>query len=89
MNTYVYTKNNNYNKNADPGQRNVFPVTQKRIYKNFETNRRTSRGFQQHTGTAHAKINSIITVFRGTLISEALPNVEWNALSLGNLTAVV
>ena len=82
MNLYANAKSNYYHTNADYGQRNVYPVAHKRIYKNLEAHRRATGSGSDAGADARAKIDSVIRIFRGALVNDASANIVWDVKNL-------
>jgi hypothetical protein len=83
MNTYATKKNYTLYKNPGAEKRNTYQAVSKRIYKNPETIRSTNRGIivadRKHTPST---VDSIIGLFRGTMVTGEIGHIEWKAYEL-------
>jgi hypothetical protein len=83
MNTYASKTNYTLYKNTGAEKRNTYPALPKRFYKNFETNQLANRGIivpnRHASGSA---VDSIVKLFRGTIVTGETGGIEWKALEL-------
>ena len=83
MNTYATKKNYTLYKNPGAEKRNTYQAVSKRIYKNLETIKGANRGIivadREHTTST---VDSIIKLFRGTIVTGEIGHCEWKAHEL-------
>ncbi len=83
MNTYASKKNYTLYKNPGAEKRNTYQAVSKRIFKNLETIRRTNREIivadRKHPCST---VDSIIELFRGTIITDDIGHIELKAHEL-------
>ncbi|OHD66640.1 MAG: hypothetical protein A2176_05080 [Spirochaetes bacterium RBG_13_51_14] len=81
MNIYASKTGHTFYTLADSEKRNPYQIAPKRIYKNFEKNRRSTAAAsgrdRNRTG-----IDAIITFFRGTVVTGCDGTIEWNTRKL-------
>jgi hypothetical protein len=83
MNTYASKNNYTLHKNPGAEKRNTYQALPKRLYKNFETNRRTNRGsIISGNKTSGSAVDSIVQLFRGTIVTGETGSIEWKAIEL-------
>jgi|RifCSP16_2_1023846.scaffolds.fasta_scaffold247056_1 hypothetical protein len=87
MNTYASKNNFTLYKNPGAEKRNTYQAMSKRVYKNFETIKRSNRGNidsdkKKYSGSS---VDSIIELFRGTIVTDEIGLIEWKAHELFTL----
>jgi hypothetical protein len=80
MNTYAGKKNHTLYKNPGTEKRNTYQAVSTRLYKNPEAIKRANRGISVvHGKRSRSTVDSVIELFRGTIITDEIGHIEWKA----------
>jgi len=83
MKTYASKKNYTLYKNPGAEKRNSYHAIPKRIYKNLETIKHSNREIiVSDRNNPDSAVDSIIELFRGTIITNEIRHIEWKAHEL-------